>query len=227
MATTVHQPPKVSPRGGWKQLSGSGGDGQGNGGSPHGSSRAVSDRWPTASKTGVWVGLGAITMSFAALTSALVVRQGSANDWQHVTAPGILYLNTLILLTSSITLELSRRRFAAPSGVAVDIPFQRPLPWLYGTLILGLLFVAGQYLAWLQLRSEGLYLATNPSSSFFYVLTAAHALHVLGGLAGLLYVCAKLRASVLRKNTLDAASHYWHFMGGLWVYLFVLLRMKL
>ncbi len=87
------------------------------------------------------------------------------------------------------------------------------------TLGLGLLFVVGQYVAWRQLSAQGLYLATNPSSSFFYVLTATHALHVLGGLLGLLYVIRKLNAMALRRSTLDTASRYWHFMDVLWVYL--------
>jgi cytochrome c oxidase subunit 3 len=94
-------------------------------------------------------------------------------------------------------------------------------------LFLGLLFVAGQYAAWSQLRTEGLYLATNPSSSFFYVLTATHALHVLGGLGGLVYVIRKLSKSALRRSQLDAAARYWHFMDVLWLYLLCLLWMKL
>jgi cytochrome c oxidase subunit 3 len=77
------------------------------------------------------------------------------------------------------------------------------------------------------LRSQGLYLATNPNSSFFYVLTAIHALHVTGGLGGLVRVLYKLNRSTLRKSTLDATSHYWHFMDALWIYLLVLLWMKL
>ena len=90
-----------------------------------------------------------------------------------------------------------------------------------------MVFVAGQYAAWLQLRSQGLYLATNPNSSFFYLLTALHGLHVLGGLAGLTYVIRKLNRVVLRRSTLDSFSYYWHFMGILWVYLLLLLWMKL
>jgi cytochrome c oxidase subunit III len=77
------------------------------------------------------------------------------------------------------------------------------------------------------LSSEGLYLATNPSSSFFYVLTATHALHVLGGLGGLIYVIRKLSKSALRRSQLDATARYWHFMDVLWLYLFFLLWMKL
>jgi len=82
-------------------------------------------------------------------------------------------------------------------------------------------------MAWLQLKAEGLYLATNPSSSFFYILTAAHALHVMGGLGGLIYVIRRLSRSVLRQSTLDAASYYWHFMDILWLYLLWLLWMRL
>jgi cytochrome c oxidase subunit 3 len=94
-------------------------------------------------------------------------------------------------------------------------------------LSLGLLFVVAQYAAWLQLRSQGLYLATNPNSSFFYVFTAVHAVHVSGGLGGLVRVVHKLHKSVLRRSTLDATSYYWHFMGVLWLYLFLLLWLKL
>jgi cytochrome c oxidase subunit 3 len=87
--------------------------------------------------------------------------------------------------------------------------------------------VGGQYVAWSQLRAEGVYLATNPSSSFFYLLTAIHALHVLGGLGGLIYVIRNLNKSVLLRSQLVATARYWHFMGILWVYLLLLLWMKL
>jgi cytochrome c oxidase subunit III len=96
-------------------------------------------------------------------------------------------------------------------------------------LLLGFVFVAGQYIAWQQLRGEGLYLASNPNSSFFYVLTAIHALHVLGGLAGLMRVIYILRRPVLslRRSTMDATSYYWHFMGVLWLYVLLVIWIKL
>ena len=170
--------------------------------------------------------LASITMTFAAFTSALIVRQGAALDWRHLTLPRILYFNTLLLLASSVTLEIARRRVGAfMAGARTSISVAER--WLYITLSLGLLFVAGQYVAWLQLRSQGLYLATNPNSSFFYVLTAMHGLHVLGGLGGLVRVISRLKRSVLRKSTLDATSLYWHFMDVLWLYLLILLWMKL
>jgi cytochrome c oxidase subunit 3 len=188
--------------------------------------RRVKDYAPRPASTGIWVGLASITMTFAAFTSALVVRQGAAPDWQHITLPSILYFNTFLIIASSVTLEISRRRISAFMGGLRERTAD-PGRWLYITLLLGVLFVAGQIFAWMQLKSQGFGLATNVSYSFFYVLTVAHALHLLGGLGGLVRVITKLRNSVLKRSTLDATSKYWHFMGVLWVYLFFLLWMKL
>jgi cytochrome c oxidase subunit 3 len=178
-----------------------------------------------APSTGVWVGLAAITMTFAAFTSAMVVRQGSASDWRHFPFPTILYFNTLALIASSITLQIARRRFARVDRAATAT--YPAVSALYGTLVLGLAFIAGQYMAWHQLRSDGVYLSSAPSSSFFYVFTVLHALHVIGGLLGIVYVISKLHRGVLRRNTLDAASRYWHFMAVLWLYLLLLLWMRI
>src|SRR6516225_9454823 len=192
----------------------------------NGNSVALEEYSSPPSTSAIWVAIVAISMSFAAFTSALIVRQGASADWQHLTLPSVLFFSTLMLLLSSVTLEIARRRVAAYMGALVT-QLNVPRRWLYVTLFLGLLFVAGQYMAWLELRSQGLYLATNPNSSFFYVFTAVHALHVLGGLAGLARVIRKLGQSVLRRSTLDATAYYWHFMGVLWLYLFWLLWMKL
>jgi cytochrome c oxidase subunit 3 len=225
MATTVHEPPRAgreddspprpSGNGGGRNLIPASGD-----------LRAVKRYSPPPAFTGIWVVLASITMTFLAFTSALVVRQGSGSDWRHLTLPRVLYLNTLVLFASSIALEIGRRQVRAFFKGVKDRA-ANPARWLSIALFLGLLFVAGQVAAWLQLRSRGLYLATGPNSSFFYVLTAAHAVHVLGGLGGLARVIRKLKQSTLRKSTLDATAHYWHFMDGLWVYLLWLLWMKL
>jgi len=222
MATTVHERPRAKK----PELNDSGGGGWRNLVPAAGNLRSVQERPSPPVSTGIWVGLCAITMTFAALTSALIVRKGGSLDWQHLTLPPILYLNTLILFASSVTLEISRHRIATfmSSGKQES---DRPRFWLLTTLFLGVMFVTGQYAAWRQLRSEGLYLATNPSSSFFYLLTAAHALHILGGLGGLIRVIRKFGDSVLRRSTLDATARYWHFMDILWVYLLLLLWTKL
>jgi cytochrome c oxidase subunit 3 len=223
MGTTIYDPPKIKPRP--PVTPGGNGGGQGANASA-GNLPQVKDRPPEPARTGIWVGLAAIAMTFAAFTSALIVRRGG-NDWQPIALPRILFLNTAVLVASSITLEVARRRisgFIRNQGVSRV----QAMKWLLATFCLGLLFVAGQYVAWLQLRAEGLYLATNPNSSFFYLLTAVHAIHVLGGLSGLLMVVWRLsrRVPTLRKSTLDATSYYWHFMGILWIYLLFVLWLK-
>jgi cytochrome c oxidase subunit III len=225
MATTVHNPQLQSAP------AKNSGAGNSVGGNLPGDVdlRALLDPSGEPARTGVWVGLAAITMTFAALTSALFVREGSAStDWHHIALPRVLFLNTLVLIASSIALEVARRKVASfARGITSDVA--APLLWLYGTLGLGLLFVVGQYQAWLQLRAQGLFLASNPNSSFFYVLTAVHAVHVLGGLGGLLYVISKLQRPVLalHRSTLDSTSYYWHFMGVLWIYLLFVIWIKL
>lgn len=225
MATTINQPPQIDSH----RLPDEGHSGNVGGRNlvpADGELRVALDYSPPPSSTAIWVVLFAITMMFAAFTSALFVRKGSSLDWKTFTLPPVLYFNTLLLLASSVTLEVSRRRVAAFMG-SMTSQVEDPARWLYITLFLGLLFVGGQYVAWSQLRAEGLYLATNPSSSFFYLLTVTHALHVLGGLGGLIYIIRKLSKSVLRRNQVVATARYWHFMGILWMYLLLLLWMKL
>src|SRR5882724_4402316 len=222
MATTVHEPPQAGPR----RVPDHGNGDRGNLVPADGDRRLAVDYSPPPSSTAIWVVLFAISMMFAAFTSALVVRKGSSLDWRTFTLPPVLFLNSLTLIASSVTLEVSRRRIAAFMG-NMQNRAENPARWLYVTLFLGMLFVAGQYVAWSQLRAEGLYLATNPSSSFFYVLTVTHVFHVLGGLGGLVYVIRKLNKSSLRRSTLEAAARYWHFMDLLWLYLLLLLWVKL
>lgn len=225
---TVIQPPEINKPEPPADRQLSGGAGFGNFVPSGGLLRALEDSSHEATRTGVWVGLAAITMSFAAFTSALLVRQTTGTDWHHLTVPPIVFANTIVLLASSVTLEIARRRVAAYArNQGVDRLV--PLRWLAVTLALGILFVAGQYVAWTKLRAEGLYLASNPNSSFFYVLTAVHALHVLGGLGGLLRVFVKLRNPIftLRRSTMDATSYYWHFMGILWLYVLLVMWIKL
>ena len=172
-----------------------------------------------ASRSGIWVGIFAIIMSFAALTSALMVRQGSG-EWSHIVIPSLLYANTAALLLSSFTMEMARRALVRTAGLSI---------WLTVTLILGLSFVCGQYLVWRHLAAQGLYLATNPNSSFLYVFTGAHALHLLGGIAVLVYLLAYVLGghTSLRRHLLDNTAIYWHFMGGLWLYLFFVISTRL
>ena len=225
MASTTYAPPPQIER----DLT----NGGRNGGSGNGGQNRVSHLpAPVApSQTGIWVAIAAIAMMFAALTSAMIVRHGVAGDWGHFRLPRILYINTFVLVLSSVTLEISRRRFAQQRKVGGEEsrdhtrPSAHTLQWLYITMALGLAFVCGQLLAWRQLAEQGLFLATIPSSSFFYVLTAVHGMHLLGGILGLAYVLLRVRRSFgpTQKATLATASVYWHFMDGLWVYLMLLM----
>src|ERR1700723_1503306 len=223
MATTTLPPPEITA------------DDQGRGGPPKFIPRpghvTASGSHAEKSETGVWVAVAAISMFFAAFTSSMIVRQGVSPDWLHFQLPRVMYLSTLVLLASSATLELARRRFAA-AAVATDATsaagkslVSNGMDWMYVTGALGLLFVLGQLLAWHNLRAQGLYLATNPSSSFFYVFTATHGIHLLGGVCGVFYVLARLRKTNggARQSGFGAFSIYWHFMDILWVYLLLLL----
>src|SRR5438067_789270 len=157
-------------------------------------------------RTGMWMALAAIVMLFAAFTSALVVRKGISNDWVTTGLPPILWLNTAVLIASSVTFEFSRRSLAAGASFSVS-GFSR---WLYVTLGLGLAFIAGQLIAWRELASRGVYLATNPSSSFFYLLTGAHGLHLLGGIVALFYVALRARQLAPAKRVVvDVTAAYW------------------
>jgi cytochrome c oxidase subunit 3 len=162
--------------------------------------------------------LAGILMFFMALTSAYIVRKGMGGDWRAIQLPAVVWLNTAVLVLSSITLERARRQFAAGRLGSFRM-------WWLLTTALGIAFLAGQIAAWSELVLSGVFLATNPSSSFFYVLTAAHALHLVGGVIALGYVAARSNEHLVRRGGLpaDVAGVYWHFMDGLWVFLFVLL----
>jgi cytochrome c oxidase subunit 3 len=168
--------------------------------------------------TGIALGIVSILMFFMALASAFLVRKGASTDWVPVHIPVLMWVNTLILLTSSGTLEMARRRLAA-----ADVEgFKKK--WMF-TTILGVLFLLGQIVAWKQLAAQGIYLATNPASSFFYIFTGAHALHLVGGVGALLYVARRNfdRAKVTRAVAAEVVSYYWHFMDALWLFLLALL----
>jgi cytochrome c oxidase subunit III len=168
--------------------------------------------------TGLLVLLAATTMAFAAFTSAFVVRRGMSDDWVALRLPRIVWANTAVLIASSFLLELARRSLKRGRRTA----FNRY--WTAGTL-LGALFLVGQALAWRDLNAAGIFVATNPSSSFFYLLTAAHGLHIVGGLSALAYVdvqALRLRLGPGKRTAVDVSAVFWHFVDGLWLYLMAL-----
>lgn len=174
-------------------------------------------------RTGAWVVIAGIVMLFTALISAYIVRSASSNDWQPIAMPKVLWLSTALIVISSVTMEISRRSLKRQS----DAGYGR---WLIITVALGLAFLATQLLAWRQLVRQGVYMASNPYNSFFYLFTAAHGLHLLGGILALAYLLVRTRrkrdtvvGELRRVGAADAATIYWHFMDGLWLVLFLLL----
>lgn len=186
--------------------------GGGDGSEHRGSSRR-------ASFAGLFVLIAASTMVFAAFTSAFVVRRGMSDDWTSLPKPNILFVNTAVLLASSVVLDLSRRALKAGNRSRFNL-------WWTLATALGILFLAGQAYAWQLVKDEGFFVASNPASSFFYVLTASHAFHLLGGVAALVYVDVqawRLRLGPAKRTAIDVTAIFWHFLDGLWVYLMILL----
>jgi len=200
----IQGPPATPTDRGWGGGGNGGNDGRG------------ADR--RASFTGLFVLIAASAMVFAALTSAFVVRRGLSDDWASMHKPPILWVNTVLLLLSSLVLDRSRVALKAGDRSKFNVW------WTAGTA-LGILFLLGQAIAWRELKDAGVFIATNPSSSFFYLLTAAHAFHLLGGVTALVYVdvqALRLRLGPAKRTAIDVTAIFWHFLDGLWLYLMVL-----
>ncbi len=219
---------------------GGGGDPSGSNGSPNYGERLRRVR------LGMIIGLTSITMVFVSLTSALVVRRGLptfddqtssyVRDWLQVSLPfTLLLINTIVLLVSSVTMELARRQITRQAALApvrsipgVSIGEERTFPWLAITAVLGTGFLVGQWMAWRELADRGFYLSTSASSSFVYLLTGVHAVHLIGGVLALLYAAAATmlfhKPVEARRIVVDATAWYWHFLAFLWIYIFALLE---
>lgn len=201
------------------QVPESGGPGGGSGSDrgPDGWGRGGGRRLrPDSYQLGMWLALASITMMFIGFSSAYILGQGTHSQWRAMAAPPLVWVNTVILLASSLTLELARRAAAATEVKR----------WMTLTCILGAAFLAGQLQVWGLLADQGIYLSGNPHSSFFYLLTGVHAVHLAGGVAALLYLTARAWISAARVAagaSLNVMALYWHFMDGLWIYLLVLL----
>ncbi len=202
--------------------------------------RGPRERLATA-RIGLAFSLFGILLIFVGLVSAFLVTKSSyhvdaydrvINSWLPTALPTILWLNTAVLFISSVTAELARRAMFHEQSI-MDEWFglgkptsKRATVWLAVTLVFGMLFLVGQWVAWLQLQMQRVYYASNSSGHFFYLITAAHALHLFIGTALLIGALAVLRSSkqfATRQIWVDTTVWYWHAMGVLWVALFVLL----
>ena len=195
-------------------------------------------------RLGLGVGVLGIVMVFVSFTSAYIVRQGLptldprtntlVHDWFPLPLPALLFFNTGLLLISSVSMELARRqvaRFTIPRRAA-SIPNvfagrEGTILWLALTAVLGLSFLKGQWTVWREMEASGFYVASSPSSSFVYLLTGTHGVHLLGGIFALLAAGATVlfrRPAESRVVVLDVTAWYWHFMTLLWVYILCLLE---
>lgn len=168
-----------------------------------------------------WILLAAIVMVFGALGIAYIALAGG-DQWHSVRMPRTFILSTGLILASSATIEVARRQLHR----TVVVKYSR---WLWITLLLGFAFVGCQLMGWRQLVQEGVYLSSNPHSSFFYLFSGAHGIHLLGGMTAMSYLAFRARRTLTgvsaekRLAATDSVALYWHFMDGLWVALFLLL----
>jgi cytochrome c oxidase subunit 3 len=200
--------------GGGGKLPPAGGDDGGDSGKRRGPQRPSSRRYATA----IVIAIVSIVMFFMAMASAYIYLRANSNRWVPLHLPWIIWVNTALLLLSSGAMEFARRRLAL-----ADVAQFRKL-WA-GATTLGVLFLIGQLVAWRQFVLAGFYVSTNQASSFFYIFTGLHGLHLLGGICALLYVSFRKfeKAKVSRTVAAEVASYYWHFMDGLWLFLLALL----
>ena len=195
-------------------------------------------------RLGLFVGLSGIAMIFISFTSAYVVRQGLPtldprtnvllHDWFPVPLPKLMLINTVVLLVSTFTMELARRKAARNAALAqlaavseVSVDADEKISWLALTVVLGLSFLAGQWMVWRELAANGFYLSSSPSSSFVYLLTGMHGVHLFGGVVALLtagVASLQRRPAESQSIVLDVTGWYWHFMAFLWVFILCLLE---
>jgi cytochrome c oxidase subunit 3 len=186
-------------------------------------------------------GLAGDFVFFAVLVSAFFVRQSAGHidpsenyvsDWHPLAAPPILWIDTAILLLSTLTMEIARRQLFREIDIMEEWlglgrpAVRRAAPWLIATIVLGGLFLAGQWIAWQQLAQQGFFFSSNPNSHFFYLVTGTHGVHLVIGIAALLFALVamfRFKRVQLRQIAVDCTAWYWHAMGLFWIFLFVLL----
>ncbi|MBC8028842.1 MAG: heme-copper oxidase subunit III [Pyrinomonadaceae bacterium] len=175
---------------------------------------------PAAYRIAMWVLLAAIVMMFAALSSAYIVLSGG-EEWASIAVPRMFFWSTSAIVVSSATFEVARRYLK-------DGRQRQYAQWLAVTLLFGLTFLVTQLMAWRELRAQGIYLASNPHSSFFYLFTGVHGAHVLGGIIALLFLVVRSRntyelGTPRSQASASVVSLYWHVMDAVWIWLLLLL----
>lgn len=175
-------------------------------------------------KFSLWLIIISIIMMFAAFTSAYIVRREEGN-WLEFDLPNMLLINTAVIILSSVTMQLAYNAAKTDSLSRLKV-------MLVATAVLGVAFLLGQWNAWGELVANNVYfggVSSNPSGSFLYVLTGVHGFHLITGLIFLVLVLrSSFKYKVHSKNTLriQLCTIYWHFLGGLWIYLYIFLKLN-
>ncbi len=168
----------------------------------------------------LWIGLASIVMMFAGLTSAYIIKRNLSN-WITFDLPLIFWYSTAVIIISSITVMLSRKAFK-------ERRMRNYRQWLITTLVLGVAFIAMQYIGFTQLWASGVTLTRNVSFSFLYIIVGLHALHVVAGVIALIIILIKAFRRKIKNYDpvqIELMGTYWHFVDFLWIYLLLFLVM--
>jgi cytochrome c oxidase subunit 3 len=172
-------------------------------------------------KFALWLFIVSIVMIFGSLTSAYLVRMAEGN-WMLFDLPVSLTVNTVILILSSVTMHLAYMNAKKNNIFYIKV-------FMFLTIVLGFLFLAGQWKSWVDLVGMNVFFVGNPSGSFLYVLSGLHAFHLISGLIYLIIVLIssfKNRVNSERLTGIEMCATYWHFLDGLWLYLFLFLYLN-
>ncbi len=172
-------------------------------------------------KFALWLFIVTVVMIFAAFTSAHIVRQADG-DWLIYDIPPMLWYTSGIILLSSVFMQWAY--LAAKKDKLEQVKVALTI-----TTGLGVLFLFGQIEAWNQLTEAGVFFVGNPAGSFMYIFTGIHAVHLISGVIYLIYMLiSSFRHKVHSKNMLnmEMSATWWHFLGGLWIYLFIFLLLN-
>jgi cytochrome c oxidase subunit 3 len=179
---------------------------------------------PNKLRIAMWFTLMVVVMTFGGLISAYIVLSTNQElEWKPFALPVQVWLSTALIIASSVCYKIAQNNLNRERQKSAK-------QWLLATTVLGGMFISSQILLWFQLVREGVYMQSNPYAGFFYILTAVHALHVIGGICALGYIVLRAwyetnseEELLRRKTTATVVGWYWHFMDGLWLVLILLL----
>lgn len=210
--------------GGNKNRGGGGSDGGDNDSRRHDSIEEAEPNSSNKFRILMWFLLLVVLMTFGGLISAyIVISTNGVMEWQPFNLPKAVWVSTILILASSVTYKIAQSALNAANQ-------EKAKTWFLATTVFGGMFIASQLLAWFELVRRGVYVQSNPYAGFFYILTAVHAVHVLGGIAVLGFIVLRTWEKTAsgeeltkRQQVANAVAWYWHFMDGLWLVLFLLL----